>query len=160
MNFLKDNVNNAFVLCNRTFETAVELEQLFNCKAYTLNKLKESLQQSDIVISATSAPHYIIKPDAIPPDHPLVIFDLAVPQDVDPNVTAMPNVHYYSILEIEKQVNQNIAGRMEEIEKANIIVEEEVRRFLKNEKRHQKHLMLIHAQQERSLTIYDQILTT
>lgn len=130
MTFLKDNVNSSFLLCNRTYDKAVALEQQFNCQAFRLDHLKESLLLSDIIISATSAPHAIIHAEHIPLHRSQVIFDLAVPSDVDPTVVQLPNIQYYSIVSIENKVIQNIADRSAEIVKAVSIVEEEIDKFL------------------------------
>jgi glutamyl-tRNA reductase len=129
MNFLRGNLNNSFVLCNRTFEKAQELEGQFNCKAFKLDQLKRALEQSDIVISATSAPHTIIRPEHLPGSHKLVIFDLAVPQDVDTAVQTSSHIDYFSIRKIEEQVEKNKSDRTEEVAKAEKIIAEEFFKF-------------------------------
>lgn len=130
MNFLKVNVHNAFVLCNRSFDKAQELENQFNCKAYRLDHLKSALEQSDIVISGTSAPHAIIKKEHISQSRTLVLFDLAVPADVAAEVQSLTNIQYFNLKAIERQVNGNKAVRVGEIRKAELIIEEEIGRFM------------------------------
>jgi glutamyl-tRNA reductase len=129
MNFLRGNINNSFVLCNRTFERARELENEFNCKAFKLDHLKLALEQSDIIISATSAPHTIIRQEHLPFAHQLTIFDLASPSDADLKVQHSDRVNYYSIGKIEEQVEKNKNDRTEEVAKAEIIIAEELFKF-------------------------------
>ncbi len=135
MNFLKDNVQDSFLLCNRNFEKALELGNQINCKAYKLDHLKSALGQADIIISGTSAPHAIIRKEHIAANHSLLIFDLAVPNDVEPEVQTLPEITYYGLKQIENQVNGNKAIRIEEIQKAEMIIEEEVKRFLEYQDR-------------------------
>jgi glutamyl-tRNA reductase len=138
MNFLKNNVHNSFLLCNRSFDKALEMENQFNCKAYRLDHLKKALEHSDILISGTSAPHAIDKKEHLPAVASLTIFDLAVPADIDPEVRTNPSIKYFSLKEIENQVNGNKAIRSGEIEKAEVIIAQEVGRFLEyQDKRHQ-----------------------
>lgn len=129
MNFLKDNVYNTFILCNRNFEKAIDLENVFNCKAYKLYHLHKALEQSDIVISGTSAPHVIIKREHIS-SNPLLVFDLAVPCDVEAEVQTLPTVKYFGLNKIEQQVDGNKSIRAAELLKAEFIIEEEVSRFM------------------------------
>jgi glutamyl-tRNA reductase len=136
MNFLKDNVSNAFVLCNRSFDKAQELENHFNCKAHKLDHLKSALEQSDIVISGTSAPHSIIKKEHIPQSKPLILFDLAVPADADTEVQSLANIQYYNLKRIEQQVNGNKSVRAGEVVKAELIIEQEISRFMEYQNRY------------------------
>lgn len=136
MNFLKGNVHNAFVLCNRSFDKAVELEHQFNCKAFRLDHLKVALEQSDIVISGTSAPHAIIKKEHISQNKPLILFDLAVPCDADDEVQTLSTIQYFNLKRIEQQVNGNRAVRAGEIKKAELIIEQEFERFMEYQNRY------------------------
>lgn len=148
MNFLKSNVHNSFLLCNRSFDKALELQNQFNCHAYRLDHLKKALEHSDFVISGTSAPHAIIKKEHIPAQASLTIFDLAVPADVDSEVQNNPSVKYFSLKEIEKQVNGNKAIRSGEILKAEEIIEQEVGRFLDYQDKSKKIQVKILKQKE------------
>jgi len=92
-------------------------------------KLQENLRQCDILISSTAAPHYIIRKE----DHlflkPVTIFDLAVPRDIDPRLGLCPGVTLYNVEDIETRINSNKDKRIKEIEKADKIIEVELKRF-------------------------------
>jgi glutamyl-tRNA reductase len=138
MNFLKESLNSSFVLCNRNYEKALELEKSYHCQAFRLDHLANALKQSDIVISGTSAPHSIIRKEHISSDRTLAIFDLAVPSDVDIEVQNMAHIKYYGLSRIEQQVNGNKAVRVEEMLKAEVIIEDEINRFIRyQEKKNQ-----------------------
>jgi glutamyl-tRNA reductase len=114
---------------NRTFDKIKMLENEY-CKAFRLESLTEMLGQSDVVITATSAPHYIIGPQHVPHNKTMQIFDLAVPRDVNPLVKAFDNISLYSVHDIEAQINQNLQLRSEKILLAEEIIENEVQRFI------------------------------
>lgn len=140
MNFLKGNIYNTFILCNRNFEKALNLENHFNCKAFKLNHLKQALEQSDIVISGTSAPHVIVKREHISPGHPLLIFDLAVPCDVEADVQNLREVKYFGLNKIEHQVDGNKSVRSTELIKAESIIDDEVSRFMNYQRKRESRL--------------------
>ena len=58
----------------------------------------EALQAAEIVVSATSSPHYTIRAQQLedrPLAHPTVFCDLAVPRDIDPAVARLPGARVY-----------------------------------------------------------------
>jgi len=114
------------LLGNRTLAKA----QKFACEAFSLDCLKEKLAQTDILITATSAPHLIVKKEAVALDKKMQIFDLAMPPDVDPELGQYPDIQLFSIREIEALVDQNLEKRQAAIQKAEAIIEEELRMFL------------------------------
>jgi glutamyl-tRNA reductase len=65
------------------------------------------------------------------PNRPLFIIDIAVPRDVDPNVTELPGVHLHDIDDLQELADHNRLEREQEIPLAKQIVAEEVANFLK-----------------------------
>jgi len=130
MNFLKNHHIKPFILANRNFEKAQLLENKYQCYAEKLSNLQEIAMQSDIIITATSAPHSIIKKHHIPTNKRVLIFDAAVPNDVEQSVKSMPNVLYFDIETIEKSIDQNIEKRKMAIKAAERIIEEEIEKLL------------------------------
>jgi glutamyl-tRNA reductase len=61
--------------------------------------------------------------------HPLLMIDLAVPRDIDPRVSDLPNVFLYNIDDLEGIVQQNIQRRRQDIPRAEAIVNFEAERF-------------------------------
>jgi glutamyl-tRNA reductase len=62
-------------------------------------------------------------------DRPLVLIDLAVPRDIDPDVRACPEVALYDMDDLQRAVAENMSGREAEVEEARSLVREEVERF-------------------------------
>ena len=116
-------------LGNRYYEKAQDMASKYDCKAFRFDEMKPFLEFTDVLISATSAPHLIVKPEHISPNQKILILDLAFPRDVDQRIGEMPNVTLYNLEDIKHRVNQNLDSRRKRVEKALEIIDEEVRKF-------------------------------
>ncbi len=88
-------------------------------KAFRFDQLYEILDKTDVLISATAAPHYIIKKENFKTCKSMHILDLAVPRDIDPEVGKLPNINLFDIEIIEKQIKKNIIYRKEKLDMSN-----------------------------------------
>ncbi len=124
------------VVANRTFERAQEIANAFQGQAIKYELLGEYLAKADIIISSTSAPHYVIHVDQVKEairhrrGNPMFLIDIAVPRDIEPDVANIDNVYLYNIDDLQSVVSQNIDERTREVEKCRAIVEEEVEHFM------------------------------
>jgi glutamyl-tRNA reductase len=124
------------VIANRTYEKALELAQAWGGQAIPFQQLPTALTRADIVITATGAPHPILdrallEPAmAARPQRPLLIIDIAVPRNVDPNVAELPQVYLHNIDDLQGQADENVQERMAAIPQVELIVAEAVRQFL------------------------------
>ncbi len=124
-------------VANRTFRNAEALAREWGGKAITFQQMPEALVSADIVITSTGAPHTIINRQLLEPamnmrpDRGLFIIDIAVPRDVDSDVTELPNVYLRDIDDLQGQADNNVAAREAEIPRVKTIVKEEVSGFLK-----------------------------
>jgi len=131
----KRSVSNITVV-NRTFENAAKLARAWGGKAITFQQMPETLANTDIIISCTGAPHTILNRELLEPaipmrsSKPLFIIDIAVPRDVDPDVTEIENVHLIDIDDLQSQANENVRERESEIPHVEAIVDEEVAQIL------------------------------
>jgi len=132
---IKRGVSNVTVT-NRTLEKARELAHAWGGQVTSFQQFPAVLAEADIVITSTSAPHTILKKEllapamATRPNQPLFIFDIAVPRDVDSDVTEIPNVHLRNIDDLQNQADKNTQEREAEIPKVETIVDEEANHFL------------------------------
>ncbi|MGB1725015.1 MAG: glutamyl-tRNA reductase, partial [Limisphaerales bacterium] len=82
---------------------------------------EEEFKAIDIIISSTSAPHYVLTRDKLQAllrergHRPLLLVDIAVPRDVDPDCNQLENVYVYNIDDL-----QTIAGQYLEQRKAEL----------------------------------------
>jgi len=125
------------MVTNRTFERAQKLADEFSGEAIPFEELFLHLHKADIVLTSTGAPHAIITP----PDleevikrrrmRPMFLIDIAVPRDIDPAVNEMDAVYLYDMDDLQQVVAANLEGRMQEADKAEAIIAEEIIQFYK-----------------------------
>lgn len=93
------------------------------------------LTTTDIIITATAAPHAIITAaaarQALPRGrkHPLLIVDIALPRDIEPAVGNIENVFLYNIDDLQQVVEGTIERRKGAVPVAEGIVQEAVADF-------------------------------
>ncbi|MDR4508146.1 MAG: glutamyl-tRNA reductase [Candidatus Brocadiaceae bacterium] len=125
-----------FIVANRTFERALAIADSVQGQAIKYELIGEYLVKADIIITSTSAPHYVIHADQVKEairhrrGNPMFLIDIAVPRDIDPKVGKVDNVYLYNIDDLQSVVSQNIDERTREVEKCTAIVEEEVEHFM------------------------------
>jgi glutamyl-tRNA reductase len=99
-------------------------------KFITFDERKDYYKAVDCIISCTSAPHSIISKAELPAKK-FLIFDLAVPRDVDKDVSTLSDVSLYDIDHISAIDENNKMLRKEKMEKYRYIIEEAIDEFLK-----------------------------
>ena len=140
LKFLQNKGAKMVFLANRSQIKAHHLADPLGIKVYTLKEKKEFLQHTDILISATSAPHLIIHKEDIPEDKQMLAIDLAFPRDIDSRLKELPNVHLYNIRDVEQKVRQNLDVREAEVEKAEHIIEEEIQEMQEALERRKRYI--------------------
>lgn len=140
LKFLKNKGAKMIFLANRSQIKAHALADPLGIEVFELNDKQRLLAQTDILISATSAPHTIISAADIPMGHPLIAIDLAFPRDIDPLVGRLPGVTLYNIEDVERRVQKNISVRRQEVLRAEAIIEEEIAALQATLRRRQQHL--------------------
>jgi glutamyl-tRNA reductase len=124
------------IVANRSMPQALSLAEKFHGEAVSLDALEEKLIEVDIVISSTGAPAYIVTADLIRKIHHqrknrlLFLIDIAVPRDIDPAASLLENVYLYNIDNLQDIVDENMNVRKKEAIKAEMIVEEEITRYV------------------------------
>ncbi|MBI2846681.1 MAG: glutamyl-tRNA reductase [Chloroflexi bacterium] len=123
------------VIVSRTFDRAVELAQLVGGEAVPMERLPEMLITSDMVISSTASPTFVLNRENVEAamvrrnHRPLLLIDIAVPRDINPEVSKIRNVTLRDIDDLRK-VAEASSGGSEELAKAEAIVEAEVDKFI------------------------------
>jgi glutamyl-tRNA reductase len=122
-------------LSSRTLETAQALAAHLKGHAVAWSSMDQALVDADIVVTATGATEPVltraIVEEAMRPrrGRPLFVIDIAVPRDVDPEVGSLDDVFLYDIDDLQTIVKENLARRTTEVQRAELIVREEVDRF-------------------------------
>jgi glutamyl-tRNA reductase len=123
-------------ITNRTYARAVQIANNFHGTAIEFDKLPETIQDVDIIISSTGAPGYVIDVSMIETtlrrrrNRLLFLIDIAVPRDIEPAVGKIDNVYLYNIDNLQDIVDTNLKSRMKEAEKAEAIIDEELLNYM------------------------------
>ena len=108
------------VVSGRTFENAKRLAASFGVEAVAIDEWNDFIVRSDIIIcsAATSGP--ILSRETVAHcmakrQQPLVIIDLAVPRNVDNQVSNVDGVHLYNLDDLVCISEENLSVRQEQI---------------------------------------------
>lgn len=137
---LRDAGVSQLMFVNRTPEKACQLAHTIGTdpsQVFDFSQLPKCLAQADVVISCTSAPHYVISAAQVAEalqtrglERPLCMVDIAVPRDIEPAATAVVGASVFDIDDIKAVAEANLARRGREVSKVQAIVEEEVSDFM------------------------------
>lgn len=131
----------SMTFANRTLYKAQVLAEKYKqhqhqFKAISLNEISEVLYQHDIVISCTAAPLPIIGLGLVETaikkrkHKPMFMVDLAVPRDIESEISDLDDVFLYTVDDLSQIVNQGREARQQAVEKAEVIVKRNVEEFL------------------------------
>ncbi len=132
---LRDRGIGRLALTNRSFEKAEKLAAELNTAVFPFSNFKEHLHKFDIVVSATSAEGLIITKKDIEEAMKkrnyasMVLMDIAIPRDIDPESKKIDYVFYHDIDSLNIIVEQNLGKRKSEIPKVEKIIQEELDSF-------------------------------
>ena len=106
----EENVKNIYI-ANRNIEKTKEIENKFdNIIPIEYSDRHKIIQEKsiDIVISATSSPHLVIKYDDMPKlDKKIYIMDIALPRDIDTKLKELNYVELYDIDDLKEIHDKN-----------------------------------------------------
>ncbi len=124
------------IVANRNYDKAKALAEEYDGKAINYESLEDYLPQADIIISSTAAPHYVIHTEHIKNaikvrrGNPMLLIDIAVPRDINPEIGKIGNVYLYNIDDLQSIVSSNMDDREKELGKCQDIINNEVERFM------------------------------
>lgn len=122
-------------VANRTYDRAIRLAQKFNGQAVEFQRLYNTCDRADIVITSTGAPHAIFRREhgelflSRRKNRPMFFIDIAVPRDVDAEMNKLDGIFVYDIDDLQQAVASHVADRKKEAERADSIIDTEVDRF-------------------------------
>ena len=111
----------SIIVANRSHDRAVALAGEFGGRAVPFDDWAREFEKIDIAISSTSAPHHILDRAKLEPlmkarqQRPLLLIDIAVPRDIDPEVNFLENVYLYNIDDLQAIADDYLKLRREEI---------------------------------------------
>ena len=120
---------------NRTAEKSFELAKKFGGRSFSWEKLKSEILVSDVILSTIQGQFKIGKSDfpVKAPNEAKIVIDLSFPRSIHPDVGDMQEIYLYTIEDLKLLSEQNLFERMESGKVADVLLEEEVRKFLDND---------------------------
>jgi glutamyl-tRNA reductase len=125
----------SITVANRTLERAHALATRLHGQAMRLSDLPDALVRFDVVVSCTASSLPIIGLGMVERavrarrHRPIVMIDLAVPRDVEPEVARLQDVYLYTIDDLGHMVQVATESRQAAVAQAEAIIESRVRDF-------------------------------
>lgn len=129
----EENLRTIYI-ANRSEAKFKEIESKYNNIEYVeykdrYNILKDN--QIDIVISATSSPHLVIRYEDMPNINNYICFmDLALPRDVDFKINELEHADLYCIDDLKEIQHRNDDRRINLSKEAYVIINEKIKEFI------------------------------
>jgi glutamyl-tRNA reductase len=124
------------VVVGRTPENLERFCRCHSSRYILFDKLDFELKNSDVIFSATACPRILITRERIQNTvknrtNTLTVVDIAMPEDVDSTVGEFENVQYFCIDDLKEISEGNRELRYDEAQKAEEIINEELKQFIK-----------------------------
>jgi glutamyl-tRNA reductase len=120
---------------NRSFERAEALATRFGGRAVPFEARADELARADIVISTTASPEPVLTAEALRDamrrrrGRPILLVDIAVPRDVEPEANAIEGVYLYDLDDLKSVVREQLKTRTLQLDRGRAIVDEETRSY-------------------------------
>ena len=124
------------VIANRTLERARPLAERFGATTMALSDLPQQLENFDVVISCTASSLPIIGLGMVERSvrqrrhRPVLMIDLAVPRDIEDEVSRLDDVFLYTVDDLREVVDAGLEGRRLAVAEAESIIDTQVNAFM------------------------------
>ena len=134
---LADKGVSKMVVANRTLDNALNLAEKFSAHGTLLSDIPDQLVHADIVVSSTNSQLPLLGKGAVEKalkkrkHKPMLLIDLAVPRDIEPEVGEIADAYLYSIDDISEVIEDGVKSRAEAANQAHSIIERGVEDYRK-----------------------------
>jgi glutamyl-tRNA reductase len=125
------------VVANRTLDNALEIANRFDAHGVLLSDMPEQLIKADIVVSSTNSQLPLLGKGAVEralkhrKHKPMLLVDLAVPRDIEAEVSEIADAYLYSIDDISDVIEDGVKSRADAAAQAESIIERGVEDYRK-----------------------------
>ena len=150
-------------VANRDLTRAKKLAANFDGFALPLSELEGTLPEADILISSTASTEPVVtfpqmKSAVKARRHkPVFAVDIAVPRDIDPQISSLSDVYLYTIDDLDKVIMEGQSNREAAANDAQRILDDETQRYLSIE-RSKEVAPIITALRDHGDDLRDQVL--
>lgn len=126
----------SMMIANRTLERGEVLAARFDAQTMKLIDLPERLHEYDIIVSCTASALPILglgmiqKASRLRRFKPMVMVDLAVPRDIEPEVASLDDVYLYTVDDLGRVVQMGNDSRQAAVVQAEAIIDSRVQSFM------------------------------
>lgn len=130
--YLKEEKLDTIYVSNRNHGKIMELESKFkNIIPIRYEDRYKVMNDIDIVISATSSPHMVIRYDEMPKiQKKILMMDIALPRDIDPRINKLENIEIYDIDNLKDIQDKNDNKRKELAKIGSQMISEKIIEFI------------------------------
>ncbi len=127
-------------VANRDIERAKKLATQFGGFALPLSELEGTLPEADILISSTASAEPVVTFQQVKAAirarkrRPILALDIAVPRDIEAEVSTLDDVYLYTVDDLDKLVLEGQGNRKAAAIDANRILDDEIARYLSIER--------------------------
>ena len=124
------------IIANRTAARAENLAQRYDSEVIALTEIPQRLAEADITISSTGSQLPILGKGAVETalkarrHQPMAMIDIAVPRDIEPQVSELSDVFLYTVDNLKEIIDQGMEARQEAAVKAEHIIENQASTFM------------------------------
>ncbi|MCC5826939.1 glutamyl-tRNA reductase [Alkalimonas sp.] len=121
---LKEQGASKLTVANRTYERGLALAEAFGAEVVTLSQVPAVLGRADVVISSTASTLPIIGKGMVEQalkvrkHKPMFLVDLAVPRDIEAQVTELDDAYLYTVDDLQTIIAQNMESRQQAAQQA------------------------------------------
>ena len=123
-------------VANRSLDRAESLANRFSAQTMKLSDLPDHIDQYDVIVSCTASSLPILGLGMVErairsrKHRPMVMVDLAVPRDIEPEVSRLSDVYLYSVDDLGRVVQQGTDARKAAVVQAEAIIDTQVQNFM------------------------------
>jgi glutamyl-tRNA reductase len=124
------------MIASRHLEKAQALADQYQATPLYLKDLADYLWKADIVFTATASTVPILGKGAVETalkkrgDRPLLMIDIAVPRDIEPEVAELKNVYLYTIDDLKQVIQVNLINRQHAAQKAEEMIVDATQHYM------------------------------
>ena len=132
---LKSRGARSISVSSRTYDNAETLAKKIEGQAIAFEDFSNALSNFDIIVCSTASPEIIISSSMVKtamherPNQPMFLIDLAVPRDIETEVSDISNVFLYNLDDLAEIANENLNSRIAEIDRCRQILQERAARL-------------------------------
>ncbi|MCK2126561.1 glutamyl-tRNA reductase [Thauera aromatica] len=126
----------SMTVANRTEERAQILASRFGARTLRIDQIGEALARFDVIVSCTAAPLPLVGLGMVERavkarrHRPMVMVDLAVPRDIEPEIAGLDDVFLYTVDDLAQVVEAGMESRQQAVVEAEQIIDSRVDGFL------------------------------